>query len=205
MAWTAPSTWVAGAILTAAQLNQQLRDNMLASGPFLTALPAAPADGDQIYYQASSMAAAGIVWHLRYNSASASIYKWEFVGGSALTDRANGTVTTTSVAVPVALTGGPSVTIPLAGQYIITYGASLASTADYAVIVPRLNTLAIAGIVEADYGLINGVAPLVSAETFTAPITLAATGPLALYYFIGSTGTATFLRRAVSAIPVRVI
>jgi len=30
MAWTAPSTWVAGAILTAAQLNQQLRDNTLA-------------------------------------------------------------------------------------------------------------------------------------------------------------------------------
>ena len=28
MAWTAPSTWVAGAILTAAQLNEQLRDNM---------------------------------------------------------------------------------------------------------------------------------------------------------------------------------
>jgi len=28
MAWTAPSTWVAGAVLTAAQLNQQLRDNM---------------------------------------------------------------------------------------------------------------------------------------------------------------------------------
>lgn len=33
MAWTAPSTWVAGAILTAAQLNTQLRDNMLAGGP----------------------------------------------------------------------------------------------------------------------------------------------------------------------------
>lgn len=29
MAWTAPSTWVSGAILTAAQLNQQVRDNML--------------------------------------------------------------------------------------------------------------------------------------------------------------------------------
>ena len=28
MAFTTPSTWVAGAILTAAQLNQQLRDNM---------------------------------------------------------------------------------------------------------------------------------------------------------------------------------
>lgn len=32
MAWTTPSTWVAGAILTAAQLNQQLRDNMDAIG-----------------------------------------------------------------------------------------------------------------------------------------------------------------------------
>jgi hypothetical protein len=33
MAWTAPSTWVSGAILTAAQLNEQLRDNLLANGP----------------------------------------------------------------------------------------------------------------------------------------------------------------------------
>ena len=35
MAWTAPSTWVSGAILTAAQLNQQLRDNMLELAPFM--------------------------------------------------------------------------------------------------------------------------------------------------------------------------
>jgi hypothetical protein len=32
MAWTTPSTWVAGAILTAAQLNTQLRDNLDAIG-----------------------------------------------------------------------------------------------------------------------------------------------------------------------------
>lgn len=37
MAWTAPSTWVSGAILTAAQLNQQLRDNMLELAPFFSA------------------------------------------------------------------------------------------------------------------------------------------------------------------------
>lgn len=35
MAWTAPSTWVAGNVLTAAQLNQQLRDNMLTTAPAL--------------------------------------------------------------------------------------------------------------------------------------------------------------------------
>lgn len=33
MAWTSPITWVANAILTAAQLNQQLRDNMLQTAP----------------------------------------------------------------------------------------------------------------------------------------------------------------------------
>ena len=37
MSWTAPSTWVAGAVLTAAELNEQLRDNMLAIGAPWTA------------------------------------------------------------------------------------------------------------------------------------------------------------------------
>jgi hypothetical protein len=32
MVWTPPSTWAAGAVLTAAQLNQQVRDNMKAIG-----------------------------------------------------------------------------------------------------------------------------------------------------------------------------
>lgn len=41
MAWTAPSTWVAGAVLTAAQLNQQLRDNFKAIGdPWTSYTPA---------------------------------------------------------------------------------------------------------------------------------------------------------------------
>lgn len=33
MAWSTPSTWVAGAVLTAAQLNAQLRDNLNAAFP----------------------------------------------------------------------------------------------------------------------------------------------------------------------------
>jgi hypothetical protein len=37
MAWTSPSTWVAGAVLTAAQLNAQVRDNMKAIGDPWTA------------------------------------------------------------------------------------------------------------------------------------------------------------------------
>ena len=33
MVWTAPRTWVANTTLTAAQLNEQIRDNLLACGP----------------------------------------------------------------------------------------------------------------------------------------------------------------------------
>lgn len=33
MAWTTPTTWTSGAVLTAAQLNQQLRDNLNETAP----------------------------------------------------------------------------------------------------------------------------------------------------------------------------
>ena len=46
MAWTAPRTWVAGAVVTAAQLNQHLRDNLLAlRGGDIEALDAARLTG----------------------------------------------------------------------------------------------------------------------------------------------------------------
>ena len=60
----------------------------------------------------------GIKWRFRYNSSSASVYKWEFVGGSALTasiDTQEAPVSTGAWS--DAATVGPSITIPRAGQY----------------------------------------------------------------------------------------
>lgn len=45
-------------------------------------LPAVPFDGQEVYYQA----APGIIWHLRYNAASVSAQKWEFLGGAPMED-----------------------------------------------------------------------------------------------------------------------
>ena len=46
MAWTTPHTWVAGAVVTASQLNQHLRDNLLAiRAGDITALDAAQLTG----------------------------------------------------------------------------------------------------------------------------------------------------------------
>jgi len=64
MAWTAPSTWVAGAILTAAQLNTQLRDNLLAGGPIYAtealrdAAITSPFEGQRAYITGSTVATA---------------------------------------------------------------------------------------------------------------------------------------------------
>lgn len=82
--------------------------------PEVTALPSSPIDQQECVYVAD--ATAGAKWHFRYRSASASSYKWERVGGSPLTGFVAATFTTGS-ANYVDLTGGPSLTIPLEGDY----------------------------------------------------------------------------------------
>lgn len=93
----------------------------------VTALPVATAgspilDGQEIYYVAD--ATNGIVWHLKFRAASASAYKWEFVGGAMLMHdlQATGTETTGSTGYTDITTTGPTLTAPLAGDYMIDYG-----------------------------------------------------------------------------------
>jgi hypothetical protein len=84
-----------------------------ASAPLVTSLPGSPVDGQECYYLAD--ATLGIVWHLRYRSASASSYKWEWVGGSRIyvvSGVANNDFTTTSY-----VATATNLTLPLAGDY----------------------------------------------------------------------------------------
>lgn len=91
-----------------------------------TALPAGPYHGQRITYQTAGMAADGVRWELEYNANSASAYKWEFIGGSALssTQSAGASQTTASAATYTAMTNSPSITVPLAGDYrVVACGA----------------------------------------------------------------------------------
>ena len=63
------------------------------------------------------MATTGAVWHLRYRSASASAYKWEMVGGSALDITSTTSPTNITATSPTSLSTNPVVTLPNAGQY----------------------------------------------------------------------------------------
>lgn len=122
--------------VTSLEFQQRVQENFdrlaITVGPLaqdsptrVTALPASPFDGQEIYYVADDTN--GVVWHFKYRSASASSYKWEFVGGSALTARVN-TFETLSAGTFNTFrdlaTTGPSVTAPLAGDYLLDFGAT---------------------------------------------------------------------------------
>lgn len=86
--------------------------------PTVTSLPASPVDGDEIVYVAD--ATNGLRWHFKYRSASASSYKWEFVGGASLRYENGGGSTwggwTACSSITYVATGA-NITVPLAGDY----------------------------------------------------------------------------------------
>jgi hypothetical protein len=94
-----------------------------------TSLPGSPADGDEYIYVAD--ATLGVVWHFKYRSASASSYKWEFVGGPPMSNEINNAAYPGASEVRAGssptygnlTTTGPSVTLPLAGDYTFDFGA----------------------------------------------------------------------------------
>lgn len=49
----------------------------------MTALPAVPADGQEVYL-CDSLTTPTWTWHLRYSANSTSLYKWYFLGGNHL-------------------------------------------------------------------------------------------------------------------------
>jgi hypothetical protein len=94
---------------------------------FVTSLPVSPIDGQIIYYRAS--ASDGVIWQLRYNSSSASAYKWEFIGGGSLfasvgSDTYGTWETYSSLTYGDLATVGPSIVAPLAGEYICRFAVT---------------------------------------------------------------------------------
>jgi hypothetical protein len=89
----------------------------------VTALPATPYDGQEIYFVAD--AANGVKWHLRYNAGSSSTHKWEFLGGAAIWAEVITQESTSAQSYANLTTVGPSLTIPLAGDYSVHFGANI--------------------------------------------------------------------------------
>lgn len=170
----------------------------------VSTLPLEPYDGQEVYFQSATMATAGVIWHLRYRAASASSHKWEFIGGAPLSAEAAAAVNITSVAY-VTATGGPSLTVPLAGDYEIGLTVQLAQEAvgDFAIAAVKLG----AAVGDDANGVLfkaAGVSQLVVANRTMVRANLAAAALLEVVYRTGSGGNGNFARRELWTRPIRV-
>ena len=93
------------------------------AGSLVTSLPSNPVNGYECYFLADD--ANGVVWRLRYRSTSASVYKWEFVGGSSVSRerQAAETASLPGSAITGFNANDPVVTAPLAGEYRCEHSA----------------------------------------------------------------------------------
>jgi hypothetical protein len=164
---------------------------------YVTALPGSPDDGEEVYFEA----AAGVVWHLRYNDGSASTHKWEFVGGPPLTDEILTSETTTSTTFVDLATVGPDITLPLAGDYIIEIGANhRAATSGSGVMTAKLGSAAASD----DDSVANSVNNFTSDSRRMRRNGLAASAVIKAMYRSSGGTTGTWQRRYLAIHPVRV-
>jgi len=167
--------------------------------PLVTSLPASPIDGQEVYYLADNTN--GIVWHLRYRSASASTSKWEAPGATPLFAEQ---IPNTQFGGSTYGLVGPSLVAPLAGDYIVRQGATISSAAA-AVWRGRISYIG----VDADSAEYNGQgAAAGSSSGGSVERTMRRTLVAGTTYTIGArsdTGaTVNFERRWLSLQPVRV-
>lgn len=93
--------------------------------PYSSTPPASPANGDEWVFPAD---AAGTLWQFRYNASSGSAYKWEFVGGAPLQNDRFAADSLTLTGSLQNVPGGPVLTVPRSGEYLVDLMGSLYGT-----------------------------------------------------------------------------
>jgi hypothetical protein len=117
----------AGDVFTEAMWDSYIRDNinkLLNTGHRVLTVAqfsalVAPEDGDEAYVEVD--ATNGIMWHFRYVAAEPT-YKWRFLGGPPLYSEVTTSESTSSTTYTNLTTVGPSVSLPMEGDYMIEHG-----------------------------------------------------------------------------------
>lgn len=89
--------------------------------PIVTALPTNPQFGDVVTYIAD--ATNGVAWNLQYDASGT--YPWKFIGGAPIWVEYTGDEAVASTSF-TSFTNGPTLTIPAAGDYMISWGGAAA-------------------------------------------------------------------------------
>jgi len=92
----------------------------LQSPPLVTALPGSPADGQEVIL-CDDVSNPTYQWRLRY-VANKTSNKWLFIGGAPIFSLVSTVGTTGSSAYVALASAGPSITVPVAGDYFVRIG-----------------------------------------------------------------------------------
>ena len=204
MAWTAPSTFAPGAILTAAQLNTNVRDNSLAGGPIYAtealrdAAITSPFEGQRAYITGSTVAAAtGLVTLVP--TGIQTIYNgtaWVCVTPVAADTVTTGTTTSASFT-PTLTSGGtnPSVTLSTGTTALVQISGAVqgSAAAVYNLAFAVSGASTIAASQAKSIGLVQTTAIIMGRSVTISGLT-AGTNTFTLQYR-GDSGTGSFSYR----------
>jgi len=166
-----------------------------------TALPGSPADGQEAIL-VDSLTAPTYAWRFRYLAAKAS-NRWLFIGGAPLLSEVATPDNVASASYVSLATPGPSVAIPVAGDYQVAHGFQTPGTTSGPTLFMSYDIGATAAN-DADATQNQGVAGNgVSVAMRTRPKALTAVALVSKYK--GSTATSvSLLNRWLSVVPVAV-
>lgn len=161
----------------------------------VTALPSTPVDGQEVYLQLSDRR----LWHLKYDAGQSSGRKWAFIGGPPLSNEVLTLETTTSPSYTNLTTTGPTLTVPVAGEYEIELQATLGNdtTGEQAYMSYNLN-----GGGGTDANSVVSSDHLASASRRRGGVIFAASDVVLAKYRVEDAGTGTFRFRRLALFPV---
>lgn len=175
MAWTAPMTFTSNTVLTAAQLNTHLRDNLLETAP------------------AKATTAAGYFVTTGMNAIVERVIRQAFV---------NPTETTTSNSFTDLTTPGPAVTAGTGSEALVLFAAQLThSAADFSLVSVEVSGASSISPSD-DYALASqqGTSLMQSGHFMYFSNLVPGTNTFTLKYRVGS-GTGSFRRRRIVVMP----
>lgn len=157
-----------------------------------TSLPANPVDGQE-HVLVDSITAPTYSWRLRYNAASTSPYKWEYLGGTEAWSFVETSENCTSTNWSDLATVGPTFTTPRAGDYLVRGSCALSQGAG----AVYSNQISVNGSYWLAAGMTNGAGPgwvamLSGAVVMTG---IAAATLLKMQYAVSANNTSFFSRR----------
>lgn len=172
-----------------------------------TALAAlTPFDGQEVFFAAD--ATNGDIWHLRYRSA---VGYWECVGGSPIQaeDATSASVTSGSYGNPATGNAGPSITLPLPGDYEFHAGCGMTlpvGVGAYGKVALKIGAAATTDAERVAQINSNGGAGAAQGCYANTRLrrTVSGIGTAVRLDYLVSAGTLTVEHRRIAAMPVRV-